>query len=301
MTDVSAAPATARKDPIFGRPTPLLFAHRGGVCEAPQSTEKAFRFALDEAHADVLELDVQVTLDHRIVVWHGPELDDVLIDGRPTRPAERARTDRRITSYRWMELAGHAWVADPAPPGPRDLAAVPRDPDRRLLLLEEMLALFPAAPINIELKESIEKRHLAPLLDILDAHQKRPILVVATSGGVLREFRKLARGRYATGCSALEAATFALPRPTGDLTGRALQTSYWGPFATRSVVRRVREAGGATHVFLTEFWPARALDGGDPPDRPALLEILDRGVDGVMTDRPRAVRTIIDEWRIAHS
>jgi glycerophosphoryl diester phosphodiesterase len=298
MTDDPAVPATARKDPIFGRPTPLLFAHRGGVREAPQSTEKAFRFALDEAHADVLELDVQVTLDDRIVVWHGPELDDVLIEGRPTRPAERARTDRRITSYRWMELAGHAWVADP--PAPEDLAAVPRDPDRRLLLLEEMLALFPAAPINIELKESIEKRHLAPLLDVLDAHQKRPILVVATSGGILREFRKLARGRYATGCSALEAASFALPRPIGDLTGRALQTSYWGPFSTRSIVRRVREAGGATHVFVTQFGPARALDER-PPDRQALFAILDRGVDGIMTDRPRAVRAIIDEWRISHS
>ena len=65
-----------RKDPIFKRKTPLLFAHRGGAGEAPESTEEAFRKAV-ENRADVLELDVSLTLDGEIVVWHGPGLKNV--------------------------------------------------------------------------------------------------------------------------------------------------------------------------------------------------------------------------------
>jgi len=63
--------AFSRIDPIFKLKTPILFAHRGGVLEAPESTARAFRYALDVAKADVLELDVQMTRDGRFVVWHG--------------------------------------------------------------------------------------------------------------------------------------------------------------------------------------------------------------------------------------
>ncbi len=61
-------PALSRRtDPIFGKQAPLLFAHRGGVKQVPQSTERAFRYALAEARADVLELDVQVVASGEIV------------------------------------------------------------------------------------------------------------------------------------------------------------------------------------------------------------------------------------------
>lgn len=69
-----------RMDTTFRKPqltTPLLFAHRSGVLEAPESTKCAFRYAMKKAKADVLELDVQLTRDGRYVVWHGPKLDKV--------------------------------------------------------------------------------------------------------------------------------------------------------------------------------------------------------------------------------
>jgi len=53
--------ASSRIDPVFKLKTPILFAHRGGVLEAPESTVRAFRYALDVAKAEVLELDVQMT------------------------------------------------------------------------------------------------------------------------------------------------------------------------------------------------------------------------------------------------
>jgi glycerophosphoryl diester phosphodiesterase len=42
-----------------------------------------------------------------------------------------------------------------------------------------------------------------------------------------------------------------------------------------------------------------ALDEHEPSERD-IFEILDRGVDGIMTDRPKSVRDIMDRWIAAN-
>jgi len=95
--------STKRKDPIFDIETPLLFAHRGGAKEAPESTIAAFRHAI-ASKADVLELDVQLTKDRKIVVWHGPELDNVKIKGQSSSKLIRfIKGKRNIWHYSFDE------------------------------------------------------------------------------------------------------------------------------------------------------------------------------------------------------
>ena len=53
--------------------------------------------------------------------------------------------------------------------------------------------------------------------------------------------------------------------------------------------------GGSSYIFLTAIPAVKALDE-DIPQPEAIFEILDRGVDGIMTDRPASVRPIVDEW-----
>ncbi len=288
------------RDPIFHEPPPLVFAHRGGAREAPESTEAAFRHALEVARCDVLELDVQVTRDERIVVWHGPKLDNVRI-GSSVDP--RARKRRKITEYDWSELAGHAFVAHPGKEGD-DLAKVPARPERRILRLEEALERLPGIPINIELKRSIKRRHLPRLLEILDTvGQGRPILVVSASRRRIAQFRDLAGQSYATGLSVRGLLSFVLdellPLPGEEnVAGRALQTHHHRFLAARWLIRRVKRQGGAVHVFLTRFGPLKGLDA-EPEGLTyeAVAEVLDRGVDGLMTDRPARLRPLVEEWR----
>src|SRR5689334_17395510 len=94
-----------RKDPIFGLTTPILFAHRGGAKEAPESTEAGFRHAI-ECGTDVLELDVQLTKDQEMVVWHGPNLNNVRLEIEDEANVPRTRFD--IGEYDWSELQGKA-------------------------------------------------------------------------------------------------------------------------------------------------------------------------------------------------
>lgn len=50
-------------------PLPLIIAHRGDVTNAPENTIKAFRSAY-ELGADGVELDVRLTADEQLVVFH---------------------------------------------------------------------------------------------------------------------------------------------------------------------------------------------------------------------------------------
>jgi len=304
---------SSRIDPIFNLKTPILFGHRGGVLEAPESTVIAFRHALDVAHVDVLELDVQLTRDGRFVVWHGPDLNNVRIEGTDDRPAKRNKDRKKIYDYDWAELDGKAWVADPAvkslKEGQIDLSGVPKEEDRRLLLFDDFLKRFPAAPLNIELKESF-KRHIndsdrkglkdniGAFLAILNADpDSRVKVVVSAIDEYIDEFRDQSSEIYPTGLSTKEQLIFHFFEM--KMKNRALETVHSRLFTTRGVVERVREAGGATYVFLTEFGPFHALDKHEPSEKD-IFEILDREVDGIMTDRPRSVRDIMDRWIATH-
>lgn len=89
---------------------PILFAHRGGALEAPESTLKAFDYTLSEAGADVIEVDVQLTKDGEIVVWHGPNLANVYVSKVNPDPEKRPNGRKKIYDFAWCELDGKAWL-----------------------------------------------------------------------------------------------------------------------------------------------------------------------------------------------
>jgi glycerophosphoryl diester phosphodiesterase len=289
-------------DPVFGLPTPLLFAHRGGAREVPESTPLALAHALD-ARADVLELDVSLTRDRELVVWHGPDLDNVRLDAERDDPQRRAR--RELAEFDWPELAGRAFVDDRRRER-GSLAHVPRDPARRLLRLVDLLALQRTRPLSIELKGDFGPRDVQRLVDTLEVSsaRERRVLLVRARGGIdeleaaLAALPPARRRRYATGFSAREAlfAPLAALLPGGpDVRRREIQTSH--AFCPARVVADVHRRGGAVHVFITGFGPIPGLDAEEGRlDRESLFELLDRGVDGIVTDRPREVRRALDDW-----
>lgn len=316
---------TTRIDPIFGRETPVLFAHRGGAMEVAESTRKGFRHAI-RAGADVLELDVHALnagregREREFVVWHGPELTNVRIsslqDPKATLPRERTKRENDICEWNWEDLKGKAWVADPVewmdsngkkkPIKEIDLSNLEQCNDRLMMTLRELLQEFPNSHVNIELKDSFTPEDLPKLVELLDRHRnKRTILVVTQSSKTIEAFRNLSGGRYPTGFSlaGVVAACFGgmLPfNPFPDLkNNRALQTTYNRIFTPTGLIRDVQARNGAVHVFLTSFTclaPAIDAEEGMPKDE-ELFKILNRGVDGVMTDRPEHVRSLIDAWR----
>ena len=84
----------------------MLVAHRGGSLLAPENTIAAFRMAVDEWWADMLELDVRLTRDGEVVVIHDPTIDRTT-DGSGA-VAELSLEEIRAfdAGYRFVDLSG---------------------------------------------------------------------------------------------------------------------------------------------------------------------------------------------------
>ncbi|HNW60586.1 MAG TPA: glycerophosphodiester phosphodiesterase family protein [bacterium] len=147
------------KDSFFIAGRPLLLAHRGASGHAPELTMAAFRSA-ETMQADGCELDVQLSADAHIAVFH----DDTLsrTTGQPGALANR----------RWSELqeldAG-GWFAPPF--------AGERIPD-----LEQILGAGPADwRLDIELKKTLTPQRLAERVAEEIRQEKRPGRLIFTS------------------------------------------------------------------------------------------------------------------------
>ncbi|NJN52180.1 MAG: hypothetical protein HC809_10820 [Gammaproteobacteria bacterium] len=122
----------------FADPAPVVIAHQGGDGLRPGNTLLAFRNAW-ELGADVLEMDVHATADGNVVVIHDDSLERTT--DRSGRVKETTLSDVQQAD------AGYWWPTRSAPfPYRAQGLQVPT--------LAEVLAEFPGARFNIEIKQS---------------------------------------------------------------------------------------------------------------------------------------------------
>jgi glycerophosphoryl diester phosphodiesterase len=241
---------------------PLAFAHRGGPAHHPENSWAAFTHAVSLGYT-YLETDVHATADGVLVAFHDPTLDRV--------------TDRtgRIARMPHREVAA-ARIAG-------------REP---IPLLEELLAAWPEARFNIDVKDAPAVRPLARVLARANAWDR--VCVCSFSTARLRATRR-ALGRPV--CMSLPPAGLAAVRLSrglapgallGRLAGagmRCAQVPTW--MATRSFVRRAHALGLQVHVWTVN-------------DRTEMTCLLDLGADGIMTDETVLLRDVLAErgqWR----
>ena len=247
---------------------PLAFAHRGGAyhpeIEGLENTLAAFSHAVELGY-EYLETDVHVTRDGVLLAFHDTVLD---------RVTDRAGAIAELT---------HAEVRG-ALVGGRE--AVP--------LLAELFDAFPEARFNIDIKS---EGAVAPLAEFIAARRAWDrVLVGSFSRQRLRRFRRLTGGRVPTCASVVEIAVFrVLPsgRLAALLAGRraaALQIPHRRgrlTVATAGLVRRAHAAGRHVHVWTID-------------DAEEMHLLLDRGVDGLFTDRTDILKAVLTErgqWR----
>ena len=250
-------------------PGPVLaFAHRGGAyhpdVEGLENTLAAFRHAADLGYR-YLETDVHVTRDGVLLAFHDTVLDRV--------------TDKK------GEIAAltHAEVRE-ALVGGRE--AVPT--------LAELFDAFPDARFNIDLKAEGAVPVLADFIAARDAWDR--VLVGSFSRRRTARFRALTGGRVPTCATPVEIVAFRLlpfGRLAGLLAGRgfaALQVPHRRSrirIVTPGFVRRAHAAGRHVHVWTID-------------DAAEMHELLDRGVDGLFTDRTDILRDVLTargQWR----
>ncbi|WP_243057613.1 glycerophosphodiester phosphodiesterase [Nocardioides sp. SR21] len=154
--------------------------------------------------------------------------------------------------------------------------------------LAELFDAFPAARFNIDLKSDGAVSALADFVAARQAWDR--VLVGSFSASRLRRFRAYAAGRVPTSASPLEVVLCRL-LPLARL-GRF--QAYQVPHrrgrvrvVTPGFVRRAHAAGRHVHVWTVD----------DPAE---MHELLDRGVDGLFTDRTDILKDVLIErgqWR----
>ena len=262
---------------------PRIIAHRGASTEAPEHTYAAYAAAL-AADADGLECDVRLTADGHLVCVHDRSVDRVSNGSGRVSSLELARLE---------ELDFGSWHTPTDEP--ESAARADEEPDRdanRVLTLRRLLDLVAAQNRRVEL--AIEVKHPSryagqverSLVSVLDeygwaprhAGDESPARIMSFSSSAVRRANRLAPGVrtvFLMEPFVYRARGGALPAGV-RIAGPSIEILRTRPES----VRRWHQAGCEVHVWTV--------------DEPADFELcLSLGVDAVITNRPRAMRTAL--------
>jgi glycerophosphoryl diester phosphodiesterase len=253
---------------------PWLVAHRGGAALAPENTLPAFDLAA-RIGADAFELDVHLTADGQVVVFHDDETSR--LTGEPGTIEARTLAEVRALD------AAHGFSPDAGATFPW------RGKGVRAPTLSDLLAGFPATRMNVEAKSADPALAMA-LVETVRAASAADRVCIGSQHDVQAE---RLRALLPEACHFLpESAATALVMaaraedPTGLPEGWDVADLPYRMEGTDIVVldRRTIEFLHA-HGLAVFAWTVD--DDGD------MRRLVADGVDGVMTDRPDVLARVL--------
>jgi len=273
-------------------PRPLAFAHRGGAAHAPENSWRAFEHAVTLGYR-YLETDVQATADGVLVAFHDRSLSRVT--GRPGRVSRLPH---------------------------REVAAARIHGTEPIPLLADLLGAWPDTRFNIDVKEPSAIGPLGEVLRRTNAWDR--VCVASFSATRLRATRRALDRPVCMAVSPLGAMVVRLsgPRSRSDSRGPSRRSPAppagpaggrpaGAPQVTSPSRLAERLARGGTlcaqvpYATATAPFLARAhalglqVHAWTVNDKPTMEQLLDLGVDGIMTDETAALREVLmarGEW-----
>ncbi len=241
---------------------PVIIAHRGYRKRYPENTMAAFAAAFD-AGACMVELDVTLTRDRRVVVLHDDTLD---------RTTDGCGPARAFTLHELKQLDAGSWFD-------------PRFAGERLPSMEEVLGLCAGrGMVNIEIKAgAFEAGRLS------DAIEEQVLAAVVERGMsdrvLISSFETRFLARIADRKNAPAVGVLTEQRIGSDPLRlcKRLGAFSWHPdfrSVTSAMVRAMHNAGVMVFPYTVN----------QPEDYQALLQM---GVDGIFTDDPPLLQTAI--------
>lgn len=241
---------------------PRVFAHRGLAVEAPENTLLAFAKAI-AVGATHLETDVHASADGVAVISHDPDLSR--LTGRSEAVSDLSMTELR---------------------------AIPLGHGQGFSSLADALDAFPETAFNIDIKSADA---VAPTVEAILKHRATGRVLVTSFGDARRRAAVARLPGVATSASArpLLSALGAGTVGASPLVRRALRGIHavqvperaLGMSATSErMIRAFHAASVEVHVWTI-----------NDPDR--MRELLERGVDGIVTDRSDLALRVVEEFR----
>ena len=258
-----------------------VIAHRGSSLDAPENTLPAIHRALDDG-ADMVELDVRLTADEQVVLYHDSTLQR--LTGDPRRLGELER--EALVGFDVGSWFGDAYVGERIPGLDEALAAVrgrstlmidlKTDPGREVALVEAVVATLQAEQAERRrcLAEAVVDRQVHACGDPDLFAETR----LATTSPTLA---RTIRSRHAE----LRVTLLAQLILPGTLERRSLDAL--GLRHNRISEREVSLAG--RYGYELHAWTIN--------DRTRMSQLIDLGVDAIITDRPALLAALVAERR----
>lgn len=233
-------------------PQPLVIAHRGYSSLFPENTLAAFSGAADIG-ADMIELDVQLSRDGTVVVYHDNDLARIGMSGNVI--------DYNLEELRNMDV-GEAFVAEYS--------------GERMPTLEEVLELVE----NTELDIYLELKDIGDVSGYEDAVLACVENCQMTGRCVFASFNSQYLERLKELNETIEILYIA--NSYDAALARQLRPKYWGLHkgaVSQEVVEEIHGMGSYVYVWTV-----------DEPEE--MVRIRDLGADGIVTNRPGTARVI---------
>lgn len=257
--------------PYLARPKPYLIAHRGGAALAPENTFAAFDNAV-KLGADALELDARLTRDGEVVVIHDASVERVT-DGKglvaETNFADLARLD-----------AGHCFRDGDGFPFRGRGVHIPR--------LADLFARHPRVLMNIEAKDTTADLAEALVAVIKKAGKVDEVCIGSEDDVQGERLRALLPEACQFFPSQAAACHILAARMGNDASGcpggyQLLDVPMWHEgmlLLDDGVVAALHARGIPIHAWTID-------------DESDMRTLIERGVDGIMTDRPDVLRRVL--------
>ena len=304
---VAALPAAAEAANRWIEPKAINIAHQGGEDEFPSNTMYAFREAL-KAGADMLELDIGVTKDGKIVVIHDTTVDGKT-NGHGNVSSLRLKKIRKLDAAYWFapkakqhyshELARKAYrfrgVATRKKKPPKGYKAA----DFRVPTLAELMRAFPRTPINIEIKgrtpseeEAEYVRNAEVLARFLKGTKRKDLIVASFQQPAIDRFHALLP-RIDVSPGIAGAASWILSGGTGSPGDgvAAFQVPITFEFGGRILEITTKETVARAHAqgYAWQNW----FSGNDRDSAGTWRRLVDMCVDGIMTNHPTKLERVL--------
>jgi glycerophosphoryl diester phosphodiesterase len=244
-------------DPQNGRHVDV-YAHRGSTVLAPENTGVAFELALGLG-ADVLEIDVRLSRDHEVIVTHDARVDRTCNGHGAVSEQSLVELKNLNAGWHFTDINGKNY----------------RQEQIGLMTLTELFEQFPTARINIDIKDDSQDAAKAVSRSISKAGAQSRVNVGSFHAKALAYFRTFSP-QVTTSATQSEVAQLYFGRSLiKSVKYQYLQipTQYFAlPLATKSFIRFAQKRN-----LKTVYWTINDVED--------MKKLIDRGVDGIVTDR----------------
>lgn len=265
----------------------IAFAHQGGSFEGPSSTLFAIEHALSVG-ATAIELDVHASRDRHVMVSHDHTVDRTTNHHGDIAQLSLSELSDMDNAYWWIE----GDVATPGREADAYLHRGHRVSDRRFSVatLEDVVSTFPGVLLNLDIKRTspdVEPYETVLYNQLRHLEITDSVIVASFHDEAIQRFRSIAP-EVATSAATQETAAFYFSHlddhPVVPPVCAFQVPATFGEVevVTESFVESAHRCGVAIHVWTIN-------------DVNEMSRLLDLGVDGLVSDRPTPLATLLAE------